>query len=45
VKKCVEEKKLKCCGECKDFPCSLLKIYSCDKDYGDNGIRIESCAK
>lgn len=45
VKKCAQEKKLKCCGECKDFPCSLLMSYSYDKDQGDNGLRIENCKK
>ena len=35
------------CGECKDFPCDLLKQYSCDPEHGDDppGARIEQCRK
>lgn len=44
-KKCAQEKKLKCCGECKKFPCYLLRSYSYDKNQGDAGARIENCKK
>lgn len=33
------------CGECFEFPCELLKRYSCDPEHGDipHGARIEQC--
>lgn len=43
VKNCCENKNLEFCGQCKDFPCELLKEFSFDKEHGDNGIRIENC--
>lgn len=43
VKSCCENKKLTHCGECKEFPCSLLIEYAYDKEHGDNGMRIEQC--
>ena len=43
VKVCCESKKLKHCGVCTDFPCSLLKNFSYDKEHGDNGERIATC--
>src|SRR5574344_48010 len=35
------------CGECKQFPCDVLKSYSNDPEHGDNpkGARIENCRK
>lgn len=45
VKKCVEDKNLACCGECKEFPCELLKSFSYAEKEGDNGKRIETCKK
>ncbi|HPF82620.1 MAG TPA: DUF3795 domain-containing protein [Bacilli bacterium] len=45
VKKCCEDKNIKCCGECNDFPCELLKAFAYDKEQGDNGLRIETCKK
>lgn len=45
VKKCAEEKNLKCCGECKEFPCELLNSFAYDENQGDNGLRIEICKK
>lgn len=45
VKKCAEGKKLKCCGECKEFPCELLKSFAYDEQQGDSGLRIEICKK
>ena len=43
VKSCCEGKKLKCCGECSQFPCNLLKSFAYDEKQGDNGLRIENC--
>lgn len=43
VKKCSEDKKISCCGECEDFPCDLLKSFAYDEKEGDNGLRIENC--
>lgn len=43
IKDCCEEKKHSHCGECTNFPCTLLIGFSYDKDQGDNGLRIENC--
>ncbi len=43
VKKCCEDKLLKHCGECTDFPCSLLNSFSYHEEQGDDGRRIEQC--
>lgn len=43
VKSCCESKNLKCCGECSEFPCDLLKSFAYDENQGDNGLRIENC--
>ena len=42
---CCQERTLVHCGQCVDFPCDLLKSYSCDPVHGDNppGARIEQC--
>ena len=45
VKSCCEEKNLSCCGECKEFPCELLKSFAYDKEQGDNGARIVRCSE
>lgn len=45
VKSCCENKNLKCCGECADFPCDLLKSFAYDENQGDNGLRIKNCEK
>ena len=45
VKDCCESKKQNHCGECKEFPCSLLKQFAYDEKQGDNGKRIEQCRK
>lgn len=45
VKNCAQNKDLECCGECDEFPCELLKSFAYDKEHGDNGKRIETCAK
>ncbi|MCR5684359.1 MAG: 4-alpha-glucanotransferase [Lachnospiraceae bacterium] len=45
VKTCCEEKKLEYCGDCDEFPCTLLEKYACDPEHGDNGKRIEQCKK
>ncbi len=43
IKNCCENKKSNFCGECKNFPCELLKSFAYDKDNGDNGLRIKNC--
>ena len=45
IKSCCEGKGLEHCGECKDFPCEMLKSYAFDKEHGDEGARIEQCRK
>lgn len=45
VAECAKAKYIVFCGECKDFPCSLLKSYSYDEKQGDNGARIERCRR
>lgn len=45
IKKCVENKELSHCGECNHFPCDLLKSFAYDKEHGDDGLRIENCAR
>ncbi|MFZ7119525.1 MAG: DUF3795 domain-containing protein [Eubacteriaceae bacterium] len=45
IKKCCESKNLTHCGECDEFPCSLLLEFSFNKEHGDNGSRIERCKK
>jgi len=43
VKDCCEEKDLKNCGLCEEFPCELLNSFSYDLEHGDNGERLERC--
>jgi hypothetical protein len=43
VADCAISKNRRFCGECESFPCDILKKYSFDKEYGDNGSRIEHC--
>lgn len=45
VAACALKKGISFCGDCGEFPCQLLKEYSCDPEHGDNppGGRIESC--
>lgn len=43
VKACCEAKGHAHCGQCKDFPCDLLKGMAYDEKQGDNGKRIEQC--
>ena len=47
VAQCCQEKELVHCGQCGEFPCELLKQYSCDPEHGDNppGARIEVCRR
>lgn len=45
VKSCCEEKHLNHCGECEDFPCSLLNEFAYDQEQGDDGKRIAQCRK
>lgn len=45
VAACAMKKGVLFCGACEEFPCRLLKEYSCDAEHGDNppGARIEAC--
>lgn len=43
VKACCEGKSHAHCGECKDFPCELLRQFAYDPQEGDNGLRLEQC--
>ena len=43
IKNCVEEKKINHCGECNEFPCSILRAFAYDPVHGDKGKRIEQC--
>ncbi|WP_353893243.1 DUF3795 domain-containing protein [Proteinivorax hydrogeniformans] len=45
VKSCCDSKKLNHCGDCRTFPCDLLKQFSYDEEQGDKGLRIEQCEK
>ncbi len=40
---CCESKSHTHCGECAEFPCSLLNQFAYDEQQGDNGKRIEQC--
>lgn len=42
VKSCCEEKKLKFCGECNEFPCEMLSNMGKDQGF-DPSIKIEQC--
>lgn len=44
---CCQRRNLLHCGQCAEFPCSLLKEYSEDPEHGDNppGARIMQCRK
>ncbi len=44
---CCQNKGHNHCGECVDFPCELLKSYSCDPEHRDKpaGARIEQCKR
>ncbi len=43
VKACCEAKGHEHCGQCKEFPCSLLEQFAYDEKQGDGGKRIEQC--
>ena len=43
VKSCCEEKGLAHCGQCREFPCGLLKQFAYDEKQGDGGQRIKTC--
>lgn len=43
VKSCCEGREKEHCGQCSDFPCSLLKQFAYDKEQGDEGKRIRQC--
>ena len=43
VKDCCERRGHEHCGQCSEFPCSLLTQFAYDIEQGDNGKRIETC--
>ncbi|MEF9864472.1 MAG: DUF3795 domain-containing protein [Christensenellaceae bacterium] len=43
IKSCVEEKKIEHCGQCNAFACKKLVAFANDRDYGDDGLRVEQC--
>ena len=43
VKACCEEKRLEHCGQCEQFPCTILHGFAYDEKQGDQGKRIEQC--
>lgn len=43
VMDCCRNKRSEHCGECEQFPCSLLHSFAYDKEQGDDGKRIEQC--
>lgn len=43
IKSCCETREQEHCGQCKDFPCELLKQFAYDKNQGDDGKRIKQC--
>ena len=43
VKTCCEEKKLRHCGECREFPCTRLIEFAYDEKEGDCGVRLDQC--
>lgn len=45
VKSCCEGRMHEHCGQCDSFPCELLHQFAYDDEQGDNGQRIEQCAK
>lgn len=47
VAMCCQDKGIVHCGLCPEFPCDLLKQYSCDPEHGDElpGARIEQCRR
>lgn len=43
VKSCCENRGLAHCGQCRKFPCLLLKQFAYDREQGDEGRRIARC--
>jgi len=43
VKDCCETREHDHCGQCSEFPCTLLTQFAYDVEQGDNGKRIETC--
>lgn len=43
VKDCCEGRGHEHCGQCSEFPCTLLTQFAYDIEQGDNGKRIETC--
>jgi len=40
--RCCMEKQHEHCGQCREFPCDMLKEYAYDPEHGDNGARIRN---
>lgn len=45
VKSCCEDRGHVHCGECTDFPCSILHQFAYEMEQSDNGERIEQCKR
>ena len=45
VKTCCESRQLAHCGLCGSFPCRTLEGFAYDIQHGDNGARLEQCAR
>ena len=43
VKDCCEGRGYEHCGQCSEFPCTLLTQFAYDVEQGDNGKRIQTC--
>lgn len=43
VKACCEDKGFQHCGQCRDFPCTLLHSFAYDPQQGDGGKRLDQC--
>lgn len=43
IKGCCESKNLAHCGQCTQFPCLELTVFSWDEANGDEGKRIDTC--
>ncbi|MGI6153673.1 MAG: DUF3795 domain-containing protein [Christensenellaceae bacterium] len=43
VKNCCEANAHDHCGQCPDFPCSLLIQFAYDRKQGDGGKRLRHC--
>ena len=43
VAKCAMDHGVIFCGDCGEFPCTLLESFSYDEEHGDDGARIQRC--